>query len=280
MKKKIYDLKNLIIQTQSIKNIRPHNEDELYFNIYNNNSNIQLLCVFDGHGGNYVSKNLLDLIPKYILKDECIYGRDKNKNINSKIIKYFEVIQESLKEKKYSINMGSTALIAIIYIDSNKLKLKIINLGDSRIICCNKYNIGIPLSKDHKPDFFEEKLRITNMGGEVTYRENDCPRIKGLATSRSFGDLDTKPYVSHIPDIFDYDDISKMKYLVLACDGIWDVLSCQEAVDYVMENIIIEKKLENKSEKSKNNNIAYRLAEYALKKGSQDNLSVIIIFFI
>jgi serine/threonine protein phosphatase PrpC len=96
--------------------------------------------------------------------------------------------------------------------------------------------------------------------------------------SRAFGDLDCK-YISQEPSIYNY-ELDNDKFIILGCDGIWDVLSCQDAVDFVMENIIIEKKLENKGEKSKNNNIAYKLADYALQKGSQDNLSVIIIFLI
>jgi len=71
--------------------------------------------------------------------------------------------------------MGSTCLIGVIYNNNNKLKLKAINLGDSRMICCNKYNIGIPLTIDHKPDFFYEKTRINKLGGVIT--NYDCPRI-------------------------------------------------------------------------------------------------------
>lgn len=223
MKKNKYDLKKLIVQTCSIKNKRPNNEDELYHNVDNNTYlDIRILCVFDGHGGGLVSKFLLDNVHKYLSNDSCNYGNIKNNKLNKKIIKYYEVIQMMLEEQPYSKKMGSTALVGIVYNDSSKLKLKAVNLGDSRIVGCNKYDIGIPLSKDHKPDFFEEKQRITKLGGEVTFY--DCPRVSGLATSRAFGDLDTKPYVSHLPDIFDY-DISTMKYIVLACDGIWDVLT-------------------------------------------------------
>ena len=135
------------------------------------------------------------------------------------------------------------------------------------MIACNKYNIAIPFTLDHKPDFFYEKTRINKLGGVVT--NNDCPRIQGLATSRSFGDLDTKPYVSHIPDIFDY-ELNNIKYIVLACDGLWDVLSNQDVVNFINEELFINN--------DKKENISKKLADYAIKKGSTDNISIVIIY--
>jgi serine/threonine protein phosphatase PrpC len=72
-----------------------------------------------------------------------------------------------------------------------------------------------------------------------------------------------------------------MKYIILACDGLWDVVSNQDAIDFVNNEIIeIErnKKIENIHEKRLLNNIAYKLVNYAYKKGSSDNISVLIIF--
>ena len=258
---------NNVINYCSIQNKRPYNEDEIYINSIPNNKNINLYSVFDGHGGKFVSKFLLKDIPKYMLNDDINYESDKSKIINEKIKNYFEYIQCDLENQKFSKNMGSTCLIAVIYYSNNKLKLKAINLGDSRMICCNKYNIAIPLTLDHKPDHYIEKSRITQIGGIVT--NFDCPRIQGLATSRAFGDLDTKPYVSHIPDIFDY-ELNNIKYVVLACDGLWDVLSNQDVVNFINEELYLNN--------DKKQNISKKLADYAIKKGSTDNISIIIIY--
>jgi len=145
------------------------------------------------------------------------------------------------------------------------------------MIICNEYYVGIPLTIDHKPDYFFEKRRIENLGGKIVLSDYDCPRIKGLATSRAFGDLDTKPYVSHIPDIFDY-NINNIKFLVLACDGVWDVLSNQDVINFINEKLY---NIKNNIEKYDNNNknyIATELAKYAIKQKSTDNISVIILF--
>ena len=290
---------NIIIQSSSLKGLRPHNEDELYYinNLSNNNKDYKnYLCagVFDGHGGGGVSNILVNKINifKYFIDKltKDILTKDK---YNKFILKVYDVIQKLLINHEVKANkMGSTALISIIYPYKDNYNIKIINLGDCRAVLCNKNNIGIPLTIDHKPNHWIEKKRITDLGGVIEYFKDDDPRISGLSVSRSFGDLDCK-YISQEPDIFDY-KFNNDKFMILACDGLWDVLSNQEAIDYVIECLIKEKKvnidtkfninkynsLDNKDHTNRSkDNMAYLLAKYALEKGSQDNLSVIILFF-
>ena len=142
----------------------------------------------------------------------------------------------------------------------------------------DRYNIAIQLTKDHKPIAFEEYKRIISEKGKITKETKDDYRINGMSVSRSFGDLDAKPQVSHIPDIFDY-DINKTKFLIMGCDGLCDVLNNQEAIDMVLSelenNDDYKKNINNKS----NSNIAIKLANLAYDKGSEDNITVIVIFF-
>ena len=102
-----------------------------------------------------------------------------------------------------------------------------------------------------------------------------------MSVSRAFGDLDNK-FISQIPDIFDY-KIMYEKFIVMACDGVWDVLNNQEVIDYILEsydNIIQQnKKIVDMKGKS-DNNIANLLADYAIKKKSTDNISIYILFFV
>jgi protein phosphatase 2C family protein 2/3 len=144
--------------------------------------------------------------------------------------------------------------------------LKVINLGDCRAVACTMDNIAVPLSKDHKPSSYDEYKRINEMGGKIVHEKNDDPRINGLSVSRAFGDLDSKPHVSHVPDIYDY-DTKRIKFIIMGCDGIWDVMSNQDAVDLVLSELDISKK----------NNIAAKLTQFAYEKGSHDNLTCIIV---
>jgi len=138
---------------------------------------------------------------------------------------------------------------------------------------CNSHNIANPLTKDHKPHVVEEKNRIHELDGTIEFDGDDW-RIGNLSLARAFGDLDTSPYVSHIPDIFKYTIQKNDKFIVLSCDGLWDVLSNQDVANFILEYLIkIEKK-----EINSNVDIAKDLAEYAIKEGSMDNITIIIIF--
>jgi serine/threonine protein phosphatase PrpC len=63
--------------------------------------------------------------------------------------------------------------------------------------------------------------------------------------------------------------------MVLACDGLWDVLQNQDVVNFVLSNSYDEKN----NRINKNTNIARKLAEYAIMRGSGDNITCIVVFF-
>ena len=124
---------------------------------------------------------------------------------------------------------------------------------------------------------WEEKIRIESLGGVIIKEANDDPRIKGLSVSRAFGDLDATPYVTHVPEIFNYKVNADSKFVILGCDGVWDVFNNQDAVDFVLNEM--KKDYKYNIESSNVKNIAKKLAEEAINKGSTDNISVMILFF-
>ena len=164
-------------------------------------------------------------------------------------------------------NSGSTAIVIIIYKKNNMSYLNILNTGDSRCVL-SRDNIAVPLTKDHKPNSPDERKRIEKLGGEITKDKNDEWRIKDLSVSRAFGDIDAIPFVTCMPDIFNHKLQKTDKFIVIACDGLWDVMTNQEVVNFV-----------NTFEISDKVNISRKLAEHAIEKGSTDNVSVIIVFF-
>ena len=270
----------------SLLGARPKNEDEIevILNLDSSDKSLKTInfySIFDGHGGDKISKYLKEKLPGYFMSSAISNSTpSKNKSYNKYINKIYQHIQTKLSSFELpSKNCGSTALVIICYQKSDCVfQLKVINLGDCRAVLCNKDNIGIPLTKDHKPTSWEENKRILSAGGIITTDPGDDPRINGLSVSRSFGDLDAKPHVWHLPDIYDYEIIpGKDKFIIMGCDGVWDVLSNQEAVDFVlftMDRLQITPGLCTRS----NKNIANLLGEYAIAKGSQDNISVLIIW--
>jgi len=272
--------------TVSLLGNRPKNEDEIEIIINmdgtnNNQKDINFFGVFDGHGGDKISKYLKEKLSKFFIDNAVDSYPSRSKTYNKYIKKMYEYIQNKLTEFELPSKIcGSTALVILNYPKSKVYsQLKVINLGDCRAVLCNENNIGIPLTKDHKPMSYEENHRIINAGGKIITDVGDDPRINGLSVSRSFGDLDAKPHVSHIPEIYDYEiNLGKDKFLIMACDGVWDVLSNQDAVDFVLFSMDKVKNSSNCSTRS-SKNIANLLGEYVILKGSQDNISILIVWF-
>lgn len=266
------------IYSHSLQGRRESNEDKHihYLNIDGQDSTlnyINLFGVFDGHGGKLVSSFLKKQLPKYFMNKKLMdLKNNKSKFISDSYVKIFNRLQEKLAEAHPIAvkRCGSTAVCGINYKDNkNNSILWVINTGDSRSVLCNGNNEAIPLSFDHKPNSKTEKERIFNLGGkDKVYFDGIDWRVCDLSLSRSFGDLDASPYVTHKPEIYKYKLNKNDKFLIFACDGLWDVLSNKSAVNYI--NKLKEKKFKG--------NYAKSLAEYAYNKGSYDNVTVLIYF--
>ncbi|KAG1339245.1 hypothetical protein COCNU_04G015510 [Cocos nucifera] len=124
-----------------------------------------------------------------------------------------------------SEHVGSTAVVAVV----GPNRIVVANCGDSRAILCRN-GIPIPLSSDHKPDRPDELERIQAAGGRVIYW--DGARVLGvLAMSRAIGDRYLKPYVMAEPEVTVTEREEGDECLILASDGLWDVVTNKMACD-------------------------------------------------
>lgn len=264
------------IEIASLTGKRKQNEDKhnIIKNIDGREPNMAKLNyygIYDGHGGKFVSKFLSENFYKYFMDKRTEYPlkkRDVNRAYN-----FFQDLLRT-KYKSNATNTGSTCLVVLHFIKNNNEYLNVLNLGDCRCVVCSN-NIAIPLTKDHKPDKPEEENRIKQLGGEIVFDGYDY-RIKDLSVSRSFGDLSAEPYIGVEPDLFEHMVTSKDKFMIMACDGLWDVMENQEAVDFVLRSCYDMKTNTRINDKL---NMAKRLADRAIEKGSGDNVSVVVIFF-
>lgn len=266
------------VHSVSLKGRRDSNEDK--HNIILNQdghitdyASVNYLGIYDGHGGKFVSKFLSENLPILFMNKSVKYPLKK-----SYILECYKQIQDELKNKHkmYAMRCGSTCLVVIHYkyaLDG-KYYISLMNTGDSRCIICRD-NLAIPLSKDHKPHWPEERHRIQKLGGKI-YFDGDDYRIKDLSVSRSFGDLEAEPYVTYIPDIYRYRLEKNDRFIVMACDGLWDKLSNQEVVNFILTECYDSS---TTIRINKDVNIAKKLGEYAIQRGSGDNVTIIIIFF-
>ncbi|KAJ6239154.1 phosphatase 2c [Anaeramoeba flamelloides] len=211
--------------------------------------NADFYGLFDGHGGREASEHVANNLP----------GRIKEKIMNGEKIEtairdaFIEIHQEMVS---WSLYTGTTAVIIIIMGNF----VWVVNLGDSKAVLCRNGNT-IPITKSQKPSDPEEKKRIEEAGGTVK-----DGRVDGiLAVSRALGDGYLKNKISPVPQINSFQLSSTDSFIILACDGVWDVLSDPVAVEIVSEEIDPQK-------------AAKRLRDEAYNHGSTDNISVITIF--
>ncbi|CAG5854281.1 unnamed protein product [Menidia menidia] len=133
---------------------------------------------------------------------------------------------------------GTTAVVALI----RGKQLIVANAGDSRCVVSERGK-AVDMSYDHKPEDELELARIKNAGGKVTM---DGRVNGGLNLSRAIGDHFYKrnkvlppeeQMISAMPDVKVLTLNEDHDFMVIACDGIWNVLSSQEVVDFISERI-------------------------------------------
>uniref|UniRef100_A0A1J3IP27 protein-serine/threonine phosphatase n=1 Tax=Noccaea caerulescens TaxID=107243 RepID=A0A1J3IP27_NOCCA len=212
--------------------------------------------VFDGHGGARTAEYLKNnLFKNLVTHDDFISDTKKA------IVEGFKQTDEEylIEERGQPKNAGSTASTALLIGD----KLIVANVGDSRVVA-SRNGSAVPLSNDHKPDRSDERQRIENAGGFIIWA--GTWRVGGiLAVSRAFGDKQLKPYVIAEPEIQE-DDISTLEFIVIASDGLWNVLSNKDAVAIARDISDAE-------------TATRKLVQEAYARGSCDNITCIVVRF-
>ncbi len=249
----------------SIKGRRDENEDRhnIILNIDGKNKDvlpINLFGVYDGHGGSYVSDFLEKNIPIFYCNPKLKIPFTKKYHEE-----VFDILQKKILENPNGFTHGSTCLLAIIHYCKNELCLNVANVGDSRLIVINKDGKTKQITTDHSPEDPKEIKRITDLGGDIYTDVDGTKRIGELSVSKSFGDEDNAPYISHKPDVFNI-KLANIQYVVMFCDGLYASLNNEDII-----------KIINISKKKKSKNLAVDLVEESLKQGTTDNVSLIVI---
>ena len=139
---------------------------------------------------------------------------------------------------------GTTAIVAVV----KGNHLYVANVGDSRCVLC-RAGKAVELSTDHKPEDTEEFNRIEKAGAKVT--ENG--RVNGgLNLSRALGDhvykqnkelTPEEQAITADPELREIELNKDDEFMVLACDGIWNVMTSEEVVKYVKEKLDADEKI-------------------------------------
>ncbi|KAM6601659.1 hypothetical protein CsatA_021268 [Cannabis sativa] len=175
--------------------------------------------------------------------------------------------------------VGSTAVVALVC----SSHIIVANCGDSRAVLCRGKE-PVPLSVDHKPNREDEYARIEASGGKVIQWNGH--RVFGvLAMSRSIGDRYLKPWIIPEPEVMFVPRAREDECLILASDGLWDVMTNEEICEVARRRLLLWHKKNGVTALADRglgaDLAAQAAAEYlsmlALQKGSKDNISVIVV---
>lgn len=191
-----------------------------------------------------------------------------------------EMVAMDMSNEEPGSDSGCTACVALLRGD----QLVVANAGDSRCVLC-RAGRAVELSFDHKPEDDAEKSRIEQAGGKVTM---DGRVNGGLNLSRAIGDHfykraenlpPEKQMITALPDLQSISLEPEDQFFIVACDGIWNSMTSQEAVDFVAE------RLKDPAKKSKPSLICEELFDHCLAPSTYgdgtgcDNMTAIIVVF-
>lgn len=229
--------------------------------------------VFDGHGGPeaaaYVKKNAMRLFFEDVnFPQTCEADEVFLEGVENSLKKAFISADLALADDgSVSSSSGTTAITAMVF----GRRLMVANAGDCRAVLCRKGE-AIDMSQDHRPIYPEEQQRVQELGGFI-----DDGYLNGvLSVSRALGDWDMKfPRGSSSPLIAEPEFRQVVlteddEFLIIGCDGIWDVMTSQHAVSLVRRGL----RRHDDPEQS-----ARDLVMEALHRNTFDNLTVIIVCF-
>ncbi|XP_058105665.1 probable protein phosphatase 2C 44 [Magnolia sinica] len=224
---------------------------------FEKNHELGLFAIFDGHLGDSVPTYLKGNLFNNILKEPIFWDEPETAIRNA-----YRSTDKMILDNSTSLGPGGSTAVTAIVIDGKDLWIA--NVGDSRAVLCERGSAN-QLTVDHEPH--TERRRIEKQGGFVITLPGDVPRVNGqLAVARAFGDQSLKAHLSSEPDVRHVPISSATEFVILASDGLWKVITNQEAVDLV-------KPIKDPQAAAK------RLTTEALARKSKDDISCIVIRF-
>lgn len=299
------------VSARAIRGSRYTMEDEYYVG-----NGGRLAAVFDGHGGSgvsrYLKNHLHDVWTESLLEkhweerdedqqQQANLGNDKSVTLAQQqtpllqrpsVSCHVAALRATFNELENAIlkdddleYQGSTAVAVVVHEgEDGSRTLLSANIGDSRAVL-SRGRRAIDLTRDHKPNDEKEKARIMAMGETIEWdQDSKVHRVRNLSLARAIGDRYAKPAVSSEVEIQHFPvNEEEDEFVVLASDGLWDVMSSQAVVTCVHDYMDAElsKTSKENAESYKfvlRRNISKLLAREAMRKGSADNISVLVIW--
>jgi len=278
-------------------------------NYYNNNNNgqqqqqmigdKQYIGVYDGHNGDWAASYAKEKMHTHL--EKCAFiangiSPDASQQeleqfelgVKNSLIRSFIDLDEEILDGTKALNRrdGSTASVVLRLANH----LFVAHAGDTRIVM-GKRAMGLhdvrakALTEDHKPSLPRERKRVYDEGGRVEFcgcwrviAENRGRNVRAaLAVSRAIGDIDFKrpenKGVTATPDVARITLDNEVENVIVATDGLWDVIGDQDAVR------LCQSVLRGRFSEDACREAAEALTQEALERGSSDNVTVVVACF-
>jgi serine/threonine protein phosphatase PrpC len=242
--------------------------------------------IYDGHGGREcVSFVRQRLHMNFVAALHAKGGLDKSAQVHHDIYEslfngFLETDRQflSMAQQQEGFNGASGCAAVVACVIGGWVWCA--NAGDSRALLCRDGR-AVELSRDHKPDRDDEAQRIVNAGGFVSFR-----RVLGrLAVSRAFGDEEYKytterssngkPLVIVDPEIRVEQLTPQDEFLFMACDGLFDVFTSQEAVEFIHSRLASMPSNEQDPQRAVQDIVHEAIHE----RRSRDNVTALLVTF-
>mmetsp|Transcript_37750 Transcript_37750/g.103729 ORF Transcript_37750/g.103729 Transcript_37750/m.103729 type:complete len:311 (-) Transcript_37750:154-1086(-) len=223
------------------------NEDAVCLNV---NHSATLFAVFDGHGGRAVADLAARRAPGHLWAQRT-WPAEPCEALRGALRDCHEEAREA------GLAGGSTAVLVAVA----QGRVSVCNAGDARVVAGLRGGGARRLSVDHKASEEAEAARVRSAGGFV---------IKGrlcamIAVTRGLGDFDfedmgmtCEPHLDSLPQ-------EEVEFLVLASDGLWDIVNDEQCCSLVRSW-------------GRKDTVAHRLATHARKGGTDDDVTVIVVW--
>lgn len=242
--------------------------------------------VFDGHGGEKCSEFVANQLSDLLFQDSA-FGSD----VEGSLVRAFGKVEAAWTTVANDKNLdgGTTALVAV-FVGSNAkggghTDLYVANVGDSEAVLCRGGKAVAASSPHNMKKNESERTRIKEAGGVIYKNRIGHPALNpqffSIAVTRAIGDLIykdpgfTKGKCSGLtaePEVRKIRMTAEDQFMILACDGLWDVVTHQQAVSFVIEQLGDQAVATADFPK-----ITEALANFAFERGSTDNITVLLI---
>ncbi|CAN1243549.1 Protein kinase and PP2C-like domain-containing protein [Linum perenne] len=217
-----------------------------------NEKSIHAFGIFDGHRGGAAAEFSAKALPGYL--HNLGLTRSPIDALTKSFIETDVAFKNELDSHRSSRRItqknwhpGCTAIASLIVGN----RLFVANAGDCRAMLCRAGN-AFPLTEDHIASNLKERERVVSAGA--------------LQVTRSIGDDDLKPAVTAEPEVTETILTEEDEFLVMASDGLWDCVRNAEVVSIIRDTV------------KEPTMCSKRLATEAAERGSNDNITVIVVF--